>query len=548
MLKFTKAAVSGLSPPPSSNSRLHNDLVLAAAYVLVYVGLDWVSSLYSWHSLGITDWNPASALSLALLLGGGLRFAPARFVAALSGELAADPAVNSMPVKLLLALVLCSGYSISAWLLLRVFKIDPRLSRRSDVAYLTAVVFSGAFVMGPIYVGIRAAAGLLPWDTFPRAVSEHWFAEAIGILAIAPLLLVLTGAEARARLREIVRSREFALQMLTVVAILWITCVVRQYDQFKHRYLLFLPLVWMAARSGLIGATLGTFAILLGLLSFTQLTSPWIAPIVSLHWMVLALVLTGLLLGITVDESERALAELSRSLRLAAAAETAAALAHELNQPLTALANYGKACQLMLRMDSDRQRELGSTIDKIVHEATRAGAVVHRLRDFLRSGATRLAPVPASHLLQSVLESFEDRARAKSIEVSTRVNPALKQVFVDSTQIEIVLWNLLANAHDSIVAAEPQRRNVEVEADSDGPGYVRISVRDSGPGIKPDLGPRVFDAFASSKQDGMGLGLTLSRAIIEAHGGRLWAETSAGGVFHFTLPVLGHDDSDSNSG
>ena len=239
-----------------------------------------------------------------------------------------------------------------------------------------------------------------------------------------------------------------------------------------------------------------------------------------------------------LGEAGRLRQELTHIGRVSALGELTASLAHELNQPLTALSNYGKACRLMLHGDDEQRSRLSETVEKIEHEVSRAGAVVHRLRDFLRNGTTRLAPLAAEQLLQQVCASFGERCKQCGIALTLQAAPDLQPLLIDRTQIEIALDNLLRNACDSIVASAAARRAIHVNVEREAPGYVRVSVRDSGPGIRSEQVHQVFDSIASSKETGMGLGLTLSRAIIEAHGGRLWTEAAASGVFHFTLPEI----------
>jgi len=514
------------------------EMALLAGYVLAYVALDWFSDHYPWRNHGLTPWNAPAALSLVLLLVGGLRFAPTVLIATFIGEALSYGSGAPLALPAATALAVCAGYVCVAWILRRASDFDRRLTHRSDIVALIAVVCVAAPVIGTAHVALRASAGLLPWSDFPKSVFEYWMADLVGILVVAPLLLVLCSSEGRDKLRRALPTAEFALQNATSLTILWITCVLRRHEQFKHRYLMFLPLVWMATRLGVAGAAFGTFTLILGMLAGLELTGARTAGILELNWLVLAMAITGLFLGVASDERERAMADLKRSLRLAAAAETAAALAHELNQPLTALSNYGKACRLMLHGDDEQRSRLSETVEKIEHEVSRAGAVVHRLRDFLRNGTTRLAPLAAEQLLQQVCASFGERCKQCGIALTLQAAPDLQPLLIDRTQIEIALDNLLRNACDSIVASAAARRAIHVNVEREAPGYVRVSVRDSGPGIRSEQVHQVFDSIASSKETGMGLGLTLSRAIIEAHGGRLWTEAAASGVFHFTLPEI----------
>jgi PAS domain S-box-containing protein len=255
----------------------------------------------------------------------------------------------------------------------------------------------------------------------------------------------------------------------------------------------------------------------------------------------------GLYIGVLRDVSERKTiegrlrereAELDRSLRLAAAAETASALAHELSQPLSAIATYVRACAVMLERPDEYRARLAETMRTVTHEVGRAGEVVRRLRDFFRSGTSRLERVPVGELLHGGTERLARRLERHRIDLRIQAASGLPPVLVDRLQIETVLHNLLANAIDAIITADSPERTVRIRAMPGAHGSVRITVADTGPGVTGEAAEDMFRPFATTKPDGMGLGLAISRSIVENHGGRLVAEAASGGaVFSFTLPV-----------
>jgi two-component system, LuxR family, sensor kinase FixL len=180
--------------------------------------------------------------------------------------------------------------------------------------------------------------------------------------------------------------------------------------------------------------------------------------------------------------------------------------------------------------------ELKTTMNKVVHEASRAGNVVRRLRDFFRSGTAQLETVAPSVLIAEACATIRERADRHHIAIELRAADA-PAVTVDRVQVEAVLHNLLANAVDAL-KSRPDPRVVRVVAARDEPGFVRIAVEDNGPGIAPEILESLFDPFVTTKPRGTGLGLAISRSIIEAHGGRLWHETLApGSAFYFTVPM-----------
>jgi two-component system sensor kinase FixL len=306
---------------------------------------------------------------------------------------------------------------------------------------------------------------------------------------------------------------------------------------FKYFYVLFLPVAWAAARQGLAGAVFSAAIVQVGIIGAVQLLGLSAVTVLEIQTLAVVLVLFGFFIGIVVDEKQRVSTELRQTLRLAAAGEMAGALAHELNQPLTALSAYGTACEHMLQQGEtgDRLRE---TIRRMVAESFRAAEVVRRLRDFFRTGATRLEPIALAELLAGVVSPFAAKAQQQGVELV--VDPASPYVLMaDRLQLEVVLRNLLANAFDAVANQPIGQRHITLSTHAEGAGRVCVCVEDSGPGVSGAAAARLFEAFQSSKKSGLGLGLVISRAIVEAHGGNLWAEVADHGLFKLVLPTEG---------
>lgn len=238
------------------------------------------------------------------------------------------------------------------------------------------------------------------------------------------------------------------------------------------------------------------------------------------------------------DQLRERQAELDRTLRLAGAAEMASAMAHELSQPLSAVGSYVRACTIMLERPGEDRARLSGTLEAVSREVARAGEVVRRLRDFFRSGTTRLERLDVAGLVRQVLGQLAKRLERHRIQARADLAPDLPEVLADRVQIETVLHNLIANAIDAIVAAGAERREIEVRARTGEAGFVVVTVRDSGPGLGPEVADQVPRPFTTTKPHGMGLGLAISRSMVEGHGGRLWLEPGGpGATFSFTLPV-----------
>jgi len=238
-------------------------------------------------------------------------------------------------------------------------------------------------------------------------------------------------------------------------------------------------------------------------------------------------------------------AELAHVSRVSLAGEMAGALAHELSQPLTAIAAYARGCLRLLAGRAPEPATIYEGISEVVQQAERAGDVLGRLREFVRGGAWRRAFVEVGPLIDAAVSLARIEAIQNEVEIEARIDPDLPPVLADHIQIEQVLLNLLRNAIDAIAAADSPERLIVVEAHCKGGRTVQISVADSGPGVIPEVANRLFEPFMTTKPEGMGMGLSISRSIVESHGGRLQMlqRVDSGATFVFDLPTDGHTSS-----
>ena len=231
--------------------------------------------------------------------------------------------------------------------------------------------------------------------------------------------------------------------------------------------------------------------------------------------------------------------ELAHVGRLSEMGTLASSLAHELNQPLTAVANYCETARDLVRSnpDPDTLAVIGEALDDATQQAIRAGEIVRRLRDFISHGETERKAESLPQLVTEANALALVGSREHGIEVQVQFDPNASEVFVDRIQIQQVLVNLIRNAIDAMV--ESPVRSLSISTASDAVDLVRISIEDSGSGISEAVAPHLFQPFITSKKSGMGIGLSICRTIIEAHGGRIWSEPApdSGTIFHFTLPA-----------
>jgi len=505
------------------------------AFVALYLLLDWLSYIHASNAFGVTPWNPQPALAVALIAFAGQRMIPAVFAAVILSEILVRGAPAPAAATAFAALALTLGYATTAqWL---VSRHGPRLpmSSHADLLRLLAGIAGGTLLTGALFIGTLIASGHAPARSAPEALLQFWIGDGVGLVVTLPLILVLLDPLRREQLRRSLVQRESLLQVAATLAVLWFVLRGPPSEQVKYFYLLFLPVVWFAARHGLAGAALAIGVVQAGIAIEVHGGPYESLTVFELQAEVIALAVTGLFLGMTVDERQRLGEELRRSLHLAAAGRMAAALAHELNQPLTALTSYAAAARRIASGEEVPREPLAGALERLVAEAQRAAQVVRRMRDFFRTGSVELKPTRCEEVARAVIESTRADARARDIGIDLQAQE-VPVVLADSLQVEIVLRNLVSNALDAL-ASSPAPRTVRVEIGHDGGPFVAVTVRDNGPGISPEARSRLFEPFATTRSTGMGMGLAIGRAIVEAHGGRLWAEDGPGGCFRFTLPV-----------
>jgi two-component system sensor kinase FixL len=269
-------------------------------------------------------------------------------------------------------------------------------------------------------------------------------------------------------------------------------------------------------------------------------------PLFDVQFPLLALGVTALFLGALVDQRAKVMhqmleqeAALQRAMRFAAAGQLASALAHEINQPMTALLSYLRAAAVLTKSPTPTNGRLATTLHKADAEAIRAIEVLRRLREFYRGDGVRLEDVDIGAVCKRVADALRDRIRRSSVELQVSCAAHLPTVVFDRTQLEIVLHNLVTNALDALnalVAPEDQSRRIEVTVYAQA-SDVSISVEDSGPGISADVAERLFEPLVTSKVSGMGLGLSVSRSMLRTQGGDLWVEAARLGGARFVIRV-----------
>jgi C4-dicarboxylate-specific signal transduction histidine kinase len=236
--------------------------------------------------------------------------------------------------------------------------------------------------------------------------------------------------------------------------------------------------------------------------------------------------------------------ELAHANRVAAMGQLTASIAHEVKQPLTATVVNARAAQRFLRAQAVELDEVRRILDAIERDGNRAAAVIDRIRALIKKSPPRRDRLDINLAIREVLELTRGEAAKSGVAVQTKLAAGLPFIQGDRVELQQVMLNLIINAFEAMSGTDEVPRELQISTEQGPSGGVLVAVRDSGPGFGPTTFGRVFDAFYTTKPSGMGMGLSICRSIVEAHGGRLWASANLprGATFHFTLFGLPDDE------
>ena len=239
------------------------------------------------------------------------------------------------------------------------------------------------------------------------------------------------------------------------------------------------------------------------------------------------------------EEADRLRESLAHVGRLGMLGEMATGIAHEINQPLTAISTYAQACRFLLEKGEPDPDRLLEVLGKISRSARRAGDVIDHLRTLVRKRNSHRELVRVNELVEDVASLMEVDARLSSLEVQLRLSEGLPPIVADRVQIQQVILNLMRNGLDAMAGVEAARKILSVTTQALGAAEIEVAVRDRGAGVPEGTGDELFHPFVTTKESGMGMGLSICQSIVRSHGGRLWfTHNPEGGVtFHFTIPT-----------
>lgn len=502
-------------------------------YLLLYTAAHFAQQAQT------TPWQAGSALALAFSLRYGRGWLPLVAIPALLSSFL-DGGLLTHPGERLVSILGESAAVVLTTLALFWKKAEPLdlLRRKGVLAFLTAVA-----VFSSLLTAYLALFGLCA-DTW-QGIGSRFLSTFVTALYLAPLILMICRESHPCPWRlKAATAGEIVLQAAALILTVWEVFGRFLSAQVHFFYLLFLPFAWIASRFAQAGVALALAVAFLAPVIGDALYDYPDSLVIDLQIRYAVLAVTALIFGAIAAERRQAeqrmqerQAELAHFQRLSIGWEMASALAHELSQPLTAAMNLSQAALRLLKApapDLDRAKDvLGTCVDKI----ERASQIIHGLRDFMRKGELTLVPIDLRDTLDDALRlvGAEISAMGAVIETTGLQLPAL--VLADRTQLGQVLINLLRNAAQAMAQARTLHPKIGVFV-QDRDGMIEVEIADNGPGIAPEIMERLFEPFVTTKSAGMGLGLSISKSILDAHNGVLKVKIGkdGGAIFQIAVP------------
>ena len=518
-------------------------LPLGVLYICAHMVLDWLSYVHPFGSFGLTPWNPSTGLGFVMVLLLGRRTLPLFFAALIISNLL----IRGMPVPIWVAIaesfLVGTGYAVALSALLHPsMRFDTSLSSVRDLfLFLLALVVSSAAVASS-YVFLLFIANLLPAHDVPTALLRYWVGDMIGVTVVTPF-----GLLAFSRDHLIRWEWEPILQIACTLSLtVWVAAVFARHHQLQLFYLLFLPVTWIAVRSGAEGVSVALMSIQLGLVLALVASPGGSTDVLDFQARMLVLAITGLVAGVLVSERRAAEARLRMNQaaleqvsRLGSMGELAAAIAHEINQPLSAANTYTGLVAESLEGEQLQDPGTRDLAAKAVFQIRRAADVVRRLRTLVRLGHSERMPTSVTTIISEAIDLVRADLERHNILLRLDLASELPPLMADRLQIEQVLLNLIRNAAEAIIEAHKGRREILVQAKRSSADFVELSVIDTGRGFASSFAGEVPFPLSTTKPDGLGIGLALCRSIAEAHGGALMIRnTGSGAHVGISLPIV----------
>ncbi len=542
----------GMRLRDSMRSLSVHKIVSLALYCVFFIILQEATNFFPLARLAASPWSPETGLTVAagVLLGWlVIPLAMLCHIIADSMTRGAPFLTVEFPASLLYALAYAGpGLIVRKWL-----QEFGHESIRFLMRFITLTLIA-AFTFAASQAGLAVLIRNVPVEELVSPAFTLAVGDIIGILTVSPVFLLALRDE---NILGYMRQHVVAL-LLCVLAIVLISLFVfglDSTDDFKFFYLLFVPVVALAVvlgLSGAIAAVLITDTSMMAIIYWREI-SPSTAT--ELQLLMISLSVTGLVLGTIVHErgifkqalilSQERLSEsqslLLHSSRVSVVSEMTTALAHELNQPLSAIKTYLRAIQRVQGRTGSDPAEIQHLLDETVAQVDHAGGLISKTRKFLKRGATPVRKSNLRHIISTSLALMEAELRLAHIETVLQLPKAMPPVWASEIEIQQVIINLLRNAKDAVAAKKGGERSITLSVGQmPQPGLVRIAITDTGVGVPEELRSQLFQPFATSKKDGLGLGLALCRSIVTTHGGDIWLDQDIPNAtcFAFTLRTV----------
>ena len=538
-------------------------VTLGLIFSLTYVLVDRMSYIHPIGDLNITPWNPPAALQVLFLSIMGHRWFLWVYLSLCCSDMLVRHSDLGAASVWLGNLLLVACYTLISLSLRAAYRGVPRLASRKAVAMLCLILLAGAMCTALAYVSLQTLLGPLRPGEYSNALFRFFVGDLLGMLVLLPLGFLLVQPTTRDQILAMFQTPSF--WVLAALLGLCLSVILMLPDDLRVRYFfpLFFAMGLMAAAHSLSGAAMTSNLIQIPLVISSAHSGGSPELLLELQIMMLTLHLTGLIIGTLVDERVRTQERLQDSLQLAAAGELAGSLAHELHQPLNALNAYAESAILQaehIRLERRRQidaatqpntpahsdqpkdslfssgLELERTLGLIADETQRASGIVRSLRTFFTSGAASISEVDPIQLCLDSLKRLESIAQTSEVKLLCSSLGNVPKIYVDEVQLGTAITNLIKNA----IQASSSSQRVEVRVSRSSQTLLEIRVIDEGPRLAIDEVDQLFRPFVSGKKDGLGLGLSISRSLIENNGGTLDYESTPEKCFVIKLYLEDH--------
>jgi signal transduction histidine kinase len=548
LIGLARNAFAAPSAAPPSAAR---QAVTHLAFFLAYLALFRISYIFQISDLRSTPWNPEAGIAVVSGAVLGWSSLPVIFLATITSKLT-NPTILTVGWEIAAAVGNAIVFAGSAAALRRFF---PSLETTTTGSTVLFIVYAVIVTLASAIVRLVIAS--LALHISPAYLVNYALTlsvgNVVGILTIVPLFFVARPASGWFRYFAGFTLFHWASTLAILLTSVFVFGL-EDTEKFKFFYLVFLPVMVFAIRDGLMGAAYSILLSDTAMIAILLWRASEPSTATELQVLMISLSATGLVMGATISERRRISLELEEShvrlrdsqaallqaSRLSLASEMAAALAHEINQPLSSIRSFIRAARRKLDKGRVKHADLKSDIDAAVKEVDAAAGLIRETRKFLERGDGTKEKLNLRQLLLTCFDLIGPELGASRISWDLRLPEKLPPVLGNAMQIQQVVLSLVRNAKESILEGRGKTRNIKLDVSlGSRPGYVEIAVLDSGPGIPSGVKAMLFKPLKSSKDNGLGLGLSLSNTIVKSHGGDIWYDEAAasGARFVFTLPL-----------